>query len=564
MTTTMFDVEGENLHLVVPAFVIPEDRFTDFDGASELAVARGDFGWTTGRYAQFDDGTNTAYNRNGHCFGPLDHLNDAAKLVVHTPLNMLHQKARVIGTFVGTNVVDPHGALSDDASAKLPYPWIDSLAAVWKYHFPDAWRDINKAFNQGQAFLSMECVARSLTCMTDGCPCGNIDYPYRGLRDDSYCDALNTPRSRKRLNWPHFVGGAMVVPPALPGWRQADITRIAAVMEDHPEEAELVYNQIAATQEHLDPAEAEFLMALVLAGAFEDTDKVELPDADVERIFRCILRNDHAFDPGEQHQAAVQLAQREAEAGVLVAAGLAVVAADTGRTLLIQRAIDPADPASGRWEWPGGKLEPDEIGLDAAKREWREEVGQELPPGEVAGTWISSNGVYQGFLYVIPEESAVAINADNPAVLNPDDPDSDNVAVVAWWDPRDLPGMPALREECRASADWGLLFEVAGAFDEGDDGEMPADVLDEITIDAAYPFTVEQMKKMLAAGQAFRNANGTMGWPTPNLAYLKKAIQAWGRSLPKDRKRIKRYLMRRANDLKAGDPVRERIKNLKA
>jgi 8-oxo-dGTP pyrophosphatase MutT (NUDIX family) len=40
---------------------------------------------------------------------------------------------------------------------------------------------------------------------------------------------------------------------------------------------------------------------------------------------------------------------------------------------------------SGQWALPGGRLEPGESPVDAARREIREEVGLELPPGAVLG-----------------------------------------------------------------------------------------------------------------------------------------------------------------------------------
>jgi 8-oxo-dGTP pyrophosphatase MutT (NUDIX family) len=142
-----------------------------------------------------------------------------------------------------------------------------------------------------------------------------------------------------------------------------------------------------------------------------------------------------------------------------VAAGLAVKALDTGRVLLLQRAIAEDDPASGTWEFPGGKLEPDEDAFAAAVREWQEEVGALLPQGRVAGTWTSPDGVYRGFVYLVTAESLVTCNLDHEDrhVLNPDDPDGDQIEVVAWWNPAQLPAMSALRPEARKSTDWHLL-----------------------------------------------------------------------------------------------------------
>lgn len=136
-------------------------------------------------------------------------------------------------------------------------------------------------------------------------------------------------------------------------------------------------------------------------------------------------------------------------ANPLVAAGLAVRAADTGRVLMLQRALVDGDDAAGKWEFPGGHIEGTEGPLLAAQREWAEETGAQLPPGRVVDQWDSPNGVYRGYVYQVPDETCVAINADHEdrRVLNPDDPDGDQVEVVAWWNPRELPNNPALRSE---------------------------------------------------------------------------------------------------------------------
>jgi 8-oxo-dGTP pyrophosphatase MutT (NUDIX family) len=157
-------------------------------------------------------------------------------------------------------------------------------------------------------------------------------------------------------------------------------------------------------------------------------------------------------------------------------AGLAVKAQDTGRVLLIQRALDDEDPASGMWEWPGGGIEEGETAEDAAFREFCEETGCDMRgQGEIVDTWTSDNGVYQGFLLLVPEESGVGINPDpdDRTVLNPDDPDGDSIEVVAWWDPAGLADMGALREEVKATP-WDKIT-AAGA----PETEAAAAVVDE-------------------------------------------------------------------------------------
>lgn len=159
--------------------------------------------------------------------------------------------------------------------------------------------------------------------------------------------------------------------------------------------------------------------------------------------------------PPPQHALPVTAAKN----AVPSVAGMVVKAEDTGRVLLIQRSNgDSKDPAGGLWEFPGGHMEENEAPWDAGKREWEEETGHRWPEGRYGGHWISPNGIYQGHVWAVPSEDSVKVNLDpeDRHVLNPDDPDGDNIEVMAWWDPDHLPKMPALRPEVKTS-DWKLI-----------------------------------------------------------------------------------------------------------
>lgn len=175
----------------------------------------------------------------------------------------------------------------------------------------------------------------------------------------------------------------------------------------------------------------------------------------------------------------------------IVAAGLAVRAKSTGRVLMIQRAADPSvcpcgmplawglddgdwwshsdgsvshdksyggksvsdlvgtsapDSAAGKWEFPGGRLDPGEEPLDAARREWSEETGLDVPSGEPVGAW--KHGNYIGYVISVPNEESVPI-LDRSKGANPDDPDNEEPEAIAWWDPRELKDNPVVREELR-------------------------------------------------------------------------------------------------------------------
>jgi len=177
-----------------------------------------------------------------------------------------------------------------------------------------------------------------------------------------------------------------------------------------------------------------------------------------------------------------------------VAAGLAVLALDTGRVLMLRRAFNPhdgsgeVDEAAGTWEFPGGHVDDGEDAFDAARREWEEEVGLTLPPGAIHGEWTSPNGVYQGYVYAIRAEADVPFSNDRDEVTNPDDPDGDGRESLAWWEPnamrtgeglrRELAGdialvcdaigeRPTLHEALRAA----LRFHLPGEHDQADHGQ---------------------------------------------------------------------------------------------
>lgn len=130
-----------------------------------------------------------------------------------------------------------------------------------------------------------------------------------------------------------------------------------------------------------------------------------------------------------------------------VAAGLAVVAEDTGRVLLLQRQHDPKDPNAGTWELPGGKIDPGLSPLETACKEWTEEVGLPLPQGRLGrGRWLSGDGKYAGFVYRTPQEAAVQLNCRSEDA----DPESGGWAAVAWVEPDALSNhhlRPALKRD---------------------------------------------------------------------------------------------------------------------
>ncbi|MFF0698453.1 NUDIX domain-containing protein [Streptomyces tendae] len=201
-----------------------------------------------------------------------------------------------------------------------------------------------------------------------------------------------------------------------------------------------------------------------------------------------------AATPGMEYKASPHVVELDTgkDGDRIKVAGLAVKADDTGRVLLIQRALDDDDPAAGTWEFPGGHREKDEDALAAALREWQEETGADLPGvTSVVGFWNAPNGIYRGFVAVVPGESYIPLNRPHSErrVANPDDPKGEATEVTAWWPITALPDMSLLRPECRETP-WSLL---AGAsLPQAPTGKKPSP--------AAQKFAADVMNTYAALG----------------------------------------------------------------
>lgn len=142
-------------------------------------------------------------------------------------------------------------------------------------------------------------------------------------------------------------------------------------------------------------------------------------------------------------------------------AGLAIVAADTGRVLLAQRTFDETDApdVAETYEFPGGGLSQGEEPIAGAIREFTEEIGLDLPEGEVVGGWRSGSGMYQGFVYAVPAEFDAEVALP-----------TDEVQAVGWFDAETI-GTVALRPEM-AETDWDMIFMSVS----GNEDEMPDEI----------------------------------------------------------------------------------------
>jgi 8-oxo-dGTP diphosphatase len=122
-----------------------------------------------------------------------------------------------------------------------------------------------------------------------------------------------------------------------------------------------------------------------------------------------------------------------------VIVGAAIIAA--GRVLACERAHPPE--AAGKWEFPGGKVEPGESELDALVRECVEELGVRVEVGDRVG-----HDVPMGHgRAVLKVYAARLVNGDEPQPLEHSELRwlaADQLDSITWL-PADAPVVAALR-----------------------------------------------------------------------------------------------------------------------
>lgn len=144
---------------------------------------------------------------------------------------------------------------------------IQALSGIWSHLFPFETSQVERASEEGALFFSMECRGSHLVCAGE-MGCGN-KYEYADVQ--SHCDHLLSRTSVRHIVNPVFRGGALIVPPTRPGWRQANASVInEAVMQEAAAFAEQTTSQYKALQDNgldLTASAWEHLMGLVVSTA---------------------------------------------------------------------------------------------------------------------------------------------------------------------------------------------------------------------------------------------------------------------------------------------------------
>lgn len=254
-------VRGANSYFMgARAFLLDEDKETASDWANEHITYNPAIKWVLGRYAEADNP-----NSNRQAWS-LEDLRLARSSVNHAPMNLLHQPKNIVGAFTASEMIYPTDAASEDGEPANPY--IETLGAFWRYYFPNELAVVQAAHDEGSLFFSMECVADTVTFKLDG---AEETFPYKGPQDASYGDWNGQPAERW-LNKPHFIGGALIIPPARPGWNKAEIKSIAQYVETHAEMAEQIYTDVADQAPHLDGDAVERITNELLTKGMTDEE----------------------------------------------------------------------------------------------------------------------------------------------------------------------------------------------------------------------------------------------------------------------------------------------------
>lgn len=234
--TDTFTFAGRNrVYLGARAQLIETDREIASEWASGRITINPAHAWVLGKFVEADRA-----NSNGQFFA-MDGLEFGKPTIDHAPMNINHSARNIVGAFVASELMFPEA----ESAGEFDHPYIESLGVMWKYYFPEEYRNVQHANENGGLFYSMECVPRAVSSV--GGSDDSVEYEYAGRQSPTYPTELNAREVPMKLIDPHFVGGALIIPPVKPGWSNANTKVVAGFMNDCWQEAERAFESIAPT-----------------------------------------------------------------------------------------------------------------------------------------------------------------------------------------------------------------------------------------------------------------------------------------------------------------------------
>lgn len=242
-------IEGpKTIRMATSATIVEDTR--DCAWAERNIVPNPAFKWVLGKYVEADNANSNMQ------YWSLEDLRKSHKTIRNSPLNLLHKPKYVVGSYVDTELVYP---MTDEAEDLTSNPFIEALAVYWKYYFAEEFGKVEEAHARGDLYFSMECVSETITEVWPDGTLGET-FKYMGPSHQSYSEAINSRECARKFNEPHFLGGALIIPPTRPGWKKAEVKEISHLLN---------YDYDAALddvedREEVDPEVWELMMSLLL------------------------------------------------------------------------------------------------------------------------------------------------------------------------------------------------------------------------------------------------------------------------------------------------------------
>lgn len=259
---------GDKLLLLGDAEVVrTPEQFADV--APDYAAAMGEWAldssssnpyikWISGRYVQSGEpNSNTQFWTAGD-------LSMAEYSIKFAPLNVNHKVRTPIGFFLETRKV----FASDGEQAGTGKDFtIEALSGMWSHVFPFEAALVDKADEDQSLFYSMECIGTHLRCEgPNGC---GEEFEYAAY--ESHCVHLRERASVRHIVNPTFRGGALIIPPVKPGWKDANATvyesALLAEAARYAEESEQAFEQAKQRGADLTASQWEAMMAAIISNA---------------------------------------------------------------------------------------------------------------------------------------------------------------------------------------------------------------------------------------------------------------------------------------------------------
>lgn len=236
---------------------------TDLAAATNFEIERANpyLKWIVGDFVEADNANSNTQ------FWTKDDLALGEYSIKYSPLNMLHKQTTPVGFFLSTRTIDlTGGGEGRDSAAGEGTAKIEALSGMWSHVFPFEAALVDQADEMGSLFYSMECRGTHVHCAgPDGC-----DQSFDYMKPEDHCAHLKERSSIRHIVNPTFRGGALIIPPTRPGWKNAEahVLEDAQIREEAQRYAELSeqsFNQVNANGSELSPGHWEALMAQIVS-----------------------------------------------------------------------------------------------------------------------------------------------------------------------------------------------------------------------------------------------------------------------------------------------------------